>query len=90
MPEENNCAQEGRPAAPEGASWDTDSMIWNAKSLQSVVKKLEGNEAESPQSDPFLFRGTTLAEAILLSLATETALKAKKALSRCRLFTCTL
>ena len=76
MPENNNCAQEGKPVAPEGASVDTDSMIWNAKSLQSVVRKLEWNEAESPQSDPFLFQGTTLAEAILLSLATEIALKA--------------
>ena len=76
MPENDNCAQEGRPAAPEGANSDTYSMIWNAKSLQTVVKKLEWNEAESPQSDPFLFRGTTLAEAILLSLATEIALKA--------------
>ena len=75
MPGNDNCAQEGRPAAPEGANSDTYSMIWNAKSLQSVVKKLEWNEAESPQSDSFLFRGTTLAEAILLSLATEIALK---------------
>ena len=57
-------------------------MIWNAKSLQSVVKKLEWNEAESPQSDPFLSRGTTLAEAILLSLATEIALKARLCLER--------
>ena len=76
MPENNNCAQEGKPVAPEGASVNTDSMIRNAKSLQSVVKKLEWNEAESPQSDLFLFQGTTLAEAILLSLATEIALKA--------------
>ena len=82
MPEKNNCAQEGRPAAPESANWDTDAMIWNAKSLQSVVKKLEWNEAESPQSDPLLFRGTTLAEAILLSLATEIALKAWLCLER--------
>ena len=37
MPERNNCAQEGSPAAPEGASCDADSMIWNAKSLQSGV-----------------------------------------------------
>ena len=76
MPEKNNYAQEGRPAAPEGAGCDADSMIRNAKSLQSVVKKLEWNEAESPQSDPFLFQGTILADAILLSLATEIALKA--------------
>ena len=41
MPENDNYAQEGKPVAPEGASVDTDSMIWNAKSLQSVVKKLE-------------------------------------------------
>ena len=41
MPENDNYAQEGKPVAPEGASVNTDSMIWNAKSLQSVVKKLE-------------------------------------------------
>ena len=66
MPENDNCAQEGSPAAPEGANSDTYSMIWNAKSLQSVVKKLEWNEAESPQSDPFLFQGErSLAESNL-------------------------
>ena len=76
MPENDNCAQEERPAAPEGANLDTYSMIWNAKSLQSVVKKLEWNEAESPEADPFLFQGAFLAGPILLSLATEIALKA--------------
>ena len=59
-----------------------DRMIWNAKSLQSVVKKLEWDESESPQSDPLLFSGTGLAEAILLSLATELALKALLCLER--------
>lgn len=59
-----------------GASWDTDSMIWNAKSLQRVVKELDHNGAKSPQSDLFLFSGVFLASPILLSLAIEIALKA--------------
>ena len=82
MPENDNCAQEERPAAPEGANLDTYSMIWNAKSLQSVVKKLEWNEAESPEADPFLFQGAFLAGPILLSLATEIALKTWQCLER--------
>ena len=76
MPKKNKGAQEGRPAAPEGASWDTHQAISNAKSLQRVVDKLEWNESEHPQSDLLLFSGTILAGPILLSLATELALKA--------------
>ena len=64
------------------AIWPTDSMIWYAKSLQSVVKQLERNGSESLESDPFLIHGTTLAKAILLSLATEIALKALLCLER--------
>ena len=56
--------------------WDADSMIWNAKSLQRVAKELERNESESLRQDSFLFWGISLASPILLSLATEIALKA--------------
>ena len=76
MPKKNKGAQEGRPAAPEGASWDTHEAIWNAKSLQRVVENLERTRSESPESDPLLFSGTILAGPIFLSLATELALKA--------------
>ena len=57
-------------------SWDVDSMIKNAKSLQRVAKELEKNSSEALQSDAWLFQGTFLAGPILLSLATEIALKA--------------
>lgn len=60
----------------EVESWDADSMIWNAKSLQRVAKELERKGSESPQQDSFLFCGISLASPILLSLATEIALKA--------------
>ena len=82
MSEKNNSAQEGRPAAPEDESCDTDSMIWNAKSLQRVVEKLERNGSESPQSDLLHIHGRALAVPILLSLATELALKALLCLER--------
>ena len=59
-----------------GDRCDTDSMNWNAKSLQRVVKELERQGAESWTSDPLLFQGSGLTGAILLSLATEIALKA--------------
>ena len=59
----------------EAENWDTDSMIWNAKSLQRVAKELEQHE-ESPQSDPLLFFGRLQAGSILLTLAIEIALKA--------------
>ena len=58
------------------ASWDADSMIENARSLQRVAKELEKNGHEAGQSDNWLFRGMILAGPILLSLATEIALKA--------------
>ena len=76
MPKKNKGAQEGRPAAPEGASWDTHEAIWNAKSLQRVVENLERTRSESPESDPLLFSGTIFAGPIFLSLPTELALKA--------------
>ena len=58
------------------ASWDTDFMMSNAKSLQRVVKELEKNDAsKSPQADPLLFSGVFLASPILLLLAIELALK---------------
>ena len=76
MPKKNKGAQEGGPATPEDERCDTDSMIWNAKSLQRVVENLERTRPESPESDLPLFSGTILAGPILLSLATELALKA--------------
>ena len=82
MPEKKNGSQEGRPASLEGASWDTNHMIWNARSLQRVVNTLERNPSASPQSDLLLFNGKGLAQAILLSLATEIALKALLCLER--------
>ncbi len=51
-------------------------MNWNAKSLQRVVKELERYGSESSTADPLLFQGSGLAGPILLSLATEIALKA--------------
>ena len=59
----------------KGENWDTDSMIWNAKSLQRVAKELERHE-ESPQYDLLLFSGRFLAGPNLLTLVTEIALKA--------------
>ena len=58
------------------ASWDASSMIKNAKSLQRVAKELEKNSSEALESDRWLFHGNFLASPILLSLATEIALKA--------------
>ncbi|MYK02578.1 MAG: hypothetical protein F4037_11590 [Gemmatimonadales bacterium] len=60
----------------EAENWDPDSMIWNAKSLQRVAKELERKKSVSPQQDSFLFWGISLASPILLTLATEIALKA--------------
>ena len=57
-------------------SWDADLMIKNAKSLQRAAKELEKNRGEISQSDPWLFHGKFLSVPILLSLATEIALKA--------------
>ena len=52
------------------------SMIWNAKSLQRAVKELQKNEPECPESDLHPLSGKILACPVLLSLATEIALKA--------------
>lgn len=60
----------------DGASWDPDFMIANAKSLQRVVTTLDPNGSTSPQSDPLLFSGVFIASPVLLSLAIEIALKA--------------
>ncbi|MDE0330243.1 MAG: hypothetical protein OXL41_00085 [Nitrospinae bacterium] len=60
----------------EAKKWDPDSMIWNAKSLQRVAEELERKKSDFPQLDSFLFMGIALASPILLSLATEIALKA--------------
>lgn len=59
----------------EAENWDPDSMIWNAKSLQRVANELKQHEI-SYESNPLLFSGTFLAAPILLTLATEIALKA--------------
>ena len=55
---------------------DPDSMIWTAKSLQRVVKELERDGSEPTRSEVLLFEGTFAAIPVLLSLATEIALKA--------------
>ena len=65
----------------ERSLWDLEiafpgTMIREAESLQRVAKKLERNGSESSQSDSVLFKGKFLAVPILLSLATEIALKA--------------
>ena len=52
------------------------AMIDEAKSLHRVAKELEQNGSESFQSDRLLFLGIGRAVPILLSLATEIALKA--------------
>ena len=51
-------------------------MIRTAKSLQRVAKELEKNDKQEVLSDHCLFEGLFLARPILLSLATEIALKA--------------
>ena len=56
--------------------WNVDSMIYSARSLQRVANELERNGRESGMSDEQLFEGIFLAGPILLSLATEIALKA--------------
>ncbi len=79
MPEKNNPAPQDGPAALEDACWDPDWMIWNAKSLQHVVKELDRNGLESPQLNTLLFEGKFLAGPIVLTLAIQIALKALKA-----------
>ncbi len=82
MPRGRHSRQPQKRAAPDSVCPDTHSMIENAKSLQRVAKELESTRTDSPQSDPLLFNGTTLATAILLPLATELALKALVCLER--------
>ena len=62
-------------------------MIWNAKSLQRVMKELERYGSESSTSDPLLFQGSGLAGPILLSLATEISLKAWQCRERIEIIT---
>ena len=50
-------------------------MILNARSLQRVAKDL-GRHMDDPHSDPLLFEGKFVAIPVLLTLATEIALKA--------------
>ena len=57
-------------------SWNIYSMIENTRSLQRVAKELDKNLSESAKVDTVLFSGILFAAPILLSLATEIALKA--------------
>ena len=52
------------------------SMISSARALQRVANELEQDGRETESSDEWLFEGKFLAGPILLSLATEIALKA--------------
>lgn len=56
--------------------WDPDLMILRARSLKRLVEELKRNGTESRRSDGLLFKGKFLAVPVLLSLATEIALKA--------------
>ena len=62
----------------QGPLSDPYWMIRNAEALQCVVKRLNNinSSTESADSDPHLFHGRVLAGPILLTLATEIALKA--------------
>ena len=55
---------------------DPNFMISRVKSLRRLVEELELNGSESGESDGLLLEGKILAAPILLSLATEIALKA--------------
>ena len=55
---------------------NADSMIEHAKSLQCVAKELENNGHEAGHPDYLRVQGVFLAVPVLLSLATEIALKA--------------
>lgn len=52
-----------------------NTMIWHARSLQRVAKKLE-EENKLSDSDDLLLYGTIIAVPVLLSFGTEVALKA--------------
>ena len=60
----------------QDVKWNAEFMMDNARSLQRVVEDIERNTTQSLESDPLLFTGQLLAVPILLSLATEIALKA--------------
>ena len=64
-----------RDKKKSGMSLDTDSMIWRAMSLQRAAKELERIQDNSKQ-DTLLFMGGFIAVPVLLTLATEIALKA--------------
>ena len=55
---------------------NADAMIEHAKSLQCVAKELEKHEHEAGHPDYLHVQGVFLAVPVLLSLATEIALKA--------------
>ena len=57
-------------------SWNPHWMITSAQGLQRVANELDKNHREAGLSDGQLFQGIVLAGPILLSLATEIALKA--------------
>ena len=57
-------------------SWDPYLMIDNAKALQKVANQLAPDQESPMESDIFLFTGKIMVVPILLSLATEIALKA--------------
>lgn len=61
---------------------DAHSMINTARSLQRAANELEKSGHETGLSDQWLFQGIILAGPILLSLATEIALKAWQCLER--------
>ena len=56
--------------------WNADSMIYSARSLQRVANELDKIRREAGLSEAHLSEGIFLAGPILLSLATEIALKA--------------
>ena len=64
----------GKSAGRTGC--DARSMIQSARSLQRVANELESKGHEPESSDEWPFEGIFLACPILLSLATEIALKA--------------
>ena len=74
------------------AKWIAENMMQNVRSLQRVAQDIERNTTESLESDPVLFTEKLLAVPILLSLATEIALKAllcwEKTRPRNELMTC--
>ena len=76
---ENNAPETGNKST--GESWDTDYMIWTARSLQCLVEELNQRQ-KSSQPGPLLFQGKFVAIPVLLAFATEIALKALQCLER--------